>query len=181
MCTQDWEVVCIAAQDVCLVLDPRRCVLLKDQRPLGDDRVPQLSGRPVQKHNIDVGRPQDSGQLMSKDDYRSPPVDRGIDQNGKVIVAHRTCVTLDLRAKEVHQMHTTLVPEYGGQFVLEQLGFHGAECTIEPAFAQLPCRNQGSAEPAELAEIAQNARTQTTSSGVHNRPSPFALKARLLL
>jgi hypothetical protein len=56
---------------------------------------------------------------MSKGDYRSPPVDRGIDQNGKVIVAHRTCITLDLRAKEVQQTHITLVSEHICQLVLE--------------------------------------------------------------
>jgi len=119
LCTQDWEVVCIAAQDICLVLDPRRCVLLKNQRPLCDHRVAQLSGRPVQQHNINIGRPQDSGQLMSKGDDHSPPVDRGIDQNGKIIVAHRTCVTLDLRPEEVHQTHVALVPEHSGQLLLE--------------------------------------------------------------
>jgi hypothetical protein len=56
---------------------------------------------------------------MGKGDYRAPPVDRGIDQNGKVIVAHRPCAILDLRAKEVHQTHTTLVPEHRCQLVLE--------------------------------------------------------------
>jgi hypothetical protein len=119
LCTQDREVVCIAAQDVRLVLDPRRCVLLKEQHTLDDHRVRQLNGRPVQQHNIDIGCPQDSGQLMSKGDYRAPPVDRGIDQNGKVIVAHRTCVIIDLRAKEVHQTHSTLVPKHRCQLVLE--------------------------------------------------------------
>ena len=93
--------------------------MLKDQRPLGDDRVPQLSGRPVQQDNIDVGCPQDLGQLMSKGDYRSPPVNRGIDQDSKIIVAHRTRVTIDLRAKEVQQTHITLVSEHICQLVLE--------------------------------------------------------------
>jgi hypothetical protein len=60
LCTQDWEVVCIATQDVRLVLDPRRYVLLKEQRILGDHCVRQLNGCPVQQHNIDVGCPQDS-------------------------------------------------------------------------------------------------------------------------
>jgi len=119
LCAQDWEVVCVAAQDICLVLDPRRCVLLKDERPLCDNRVAQLSGHPVQQHNIDVGCPQHSGQLMSKDDHDSPPIDRGIDQDSKIIVAHRACVTLDLRPKKVHQTHATLVPEHSGQLVLE--------------------------------------------------------------
>ncbi len=93
--------------------------MLKDQGPLGDDRVAQLGGRPVQQRNVDVGCPQGSGQLMSKADYRSPPVNRGIDQNSKIVVANRTCVPIDLRAKKVQQTHITLLSEHICQLVLE--------------------------------------------------------------
>jgi len=58
LCTQDREIVRVPAQDVCLVLDPRRNVLLKEHRALGNDCVRQFNRRPIQQHNIDIGYPR---------------------------------------------------------------------------------------------------------------------------
>jgi len=66
LCAQHWEIVCIPAQDVCLVLDPSRYVLLKEHRALGDDRVRQLNGHPVQQHNVDRRCSEGLRELMGK-------------------------------------------------------------------------------------------------------------------
>jgi len=105
--------VCIPAQHVCLVLDQCGSVLLKKHCALGDDHARQVDGRPVQQHDVDVGCPQGLGQLMSKGGLHAPPVDRGIKHNSEIIVAHRACPTLGMRAKEIDQAHPGLAPKYG--------------------------------------------------------------------
>ncbi len=67
----------------------------------------------IQEHHVDSIRPQGTSQFVGETGLDTAVIGRPVHEDGQIIVAHGAEIALNLGAKQIDQVYTLEVGQYG--------------------------------------------------------------------